>query len=188
MRVNEAIEEHLKIIAEVKEKFESEIYEIGEVCSNALKNGNTIFFMGNGGSAADSQHLAAEIVGRFVKERKGYPAVAFTTDSSIITAIGNDYGFENIFKRQVEALVKPDDVVFGISTSGNSSNINNAVKLAAEMGARTIAFSGKGGGQLSKLCDICITVPAEKSARIQECHIMIGHIICEIIDEDLCND
>lgn len=188
MSINETIGEHIDVVMKLREKCSNEINEFGKVCSNALKNGNCIFLMGNGGSAADSQHIAAEFVGRFVKERKGLPAIALTTDTSILTAVGNDYGYENIFKRQVEALVKEKDVVVGISTSGNSKNVLKAIKLAKEKGAYTIGLSGNEGGELAEICDICITVPSKVTARIQECHIMIGHIICGIVDEVVCNE
>ena len=151
----------------------------------ALNAGNTVYFMGNGGSAADSQHLAAEFVGRFRKERGGLPAVALTTDTSILTAVGNDYGFDNIFARQIEALVKAGDVVVGLSTSGNSANVVRALEAAAQRRAHTIGLTGQSGGIMASVCDICLKVPSEITARIQEAHILIGHIICELVDEEV---
>ena len=137
--------EHQEVIEKVKIQLMNEVELIGDKCKNAVERGNTIFFMGNGGSAADSQHLAAELVGRFYKERKGLPSIALTTDTSILTAVGNDYGFDEVFSRQVEALVKPNDIVIGITTSGNSSNIIKAMYKANEMGALTIGLTGKKG-------------------------------------------
>jgi len=181
--VHSALTEHIKVVELVKCELIGEVETIGSKCKDALDHNHTIFFMGNGGSAADCQHLAAELVGRFVKERKGLPSIALTTDTSILTAVGNDYGFEKIFTRQIEALVKPGDVVFGISTSGNSPNIIDAIYTAKEAGALTIGLTGRGGGVLKEICDHCLVIPSDNTARIQEAHILIGHIICEIIDE-----
>ena len=144
--------------------------------------------MGNGGSAADSQHIAAELIGRFKKERKAIPALALTVDSSLLTALGNDYGFDTIFSRQVEALASPIDAIIGISTSGNSRNVIRALNLAREIGAKTIGFMGNDGGDMKDCVDIGIIVPSNNIARIQEVHITIGHIICEIIEQDLINE
>lgn len=180
--VNNAIEKHIEIIRKVQELYISDIEKIGEVIKDALRKDKTIYFMGNGGSAADSQHLAAELVGRFKKERMGFPAVALTTDTSILTAIGNDYGYDKIFERQVQALVREGDVVFGITTSGNSENVVKAIELAKKKGAFTVGLLGRDGGILKNKCDISITVPHEESDRIQEAHIMIGHILCEIAE------
>lgn len=149
-----------------------------------LQSGGKLLFFGNGGSAADAQHLAAEFVGRFVKERQALPAIALTTDSSILTAIGNDYGFERAFSRQVEALGRKGDVAIGISTSGDSPNVLLAIKAARENGLITIGLAGKTGGQLGRCCDIPIVVPGQNTARIQECHIAIGHILCELAEAD----
>ncbi|MBY0124252.1 SIS domain-containing protein [Bacillus sp. S/N-304-OC-R1] len=175
--------EHQKVIEIIKNQLIDEVELIGHKCKSAIEQGNTIFFMGNGGSAADSQHLAAELVGRFYKERRGLPSIALTTDTSILTAVGNDYGYDEVFSRQVEALVKPNDIVIGISTSGNSSNIIKAVHQAKKTGAITIGFTGNEGGRLKDICEHCLIIPSSNTARIQEAHILIGHIICEIIDE-----
>jgi len=176
--------DHLDTIRKLQENNLTEIEKCGKYCCQALADGHTIFFMGNGGSAADSQHLAAEFVGRFQKERKGLPAVALTTDTSILTAVGNDYGFERVFSRQVEALVRVGDVVVGLSTSGNSPNVVKALEVAKEIGAVTIGMTGKSGGKMADICDLCIKVPADITARIQETHIFIGHIVCELVDEE----
>lgn len=139
-------------------------------------------FCGNGGSAADSQHLAAEFVGRFQKERAGLPAIALTVDTSILTAVGNDYGYDKVFVRQVQALARPGDVLVGISTSGNSANVVEAVELAKSMGVFCVGMTADGGGKMNLLCDECIAVPAKVTARAQEMHILIGHILCELVD------
>ena len=183
MPIERVITEHLSVIENMKSKCMPEIKIMANLCQNALRNGQTIFFCGNGGSAADSQHLAAEIVGRFLKERRGMPAVALTTDTSILTAVSNDYGYEQIFARQVEALVRPGDVLVGLTTSGNSPNVVTAIEKAKEMGAVTIGMTGGTGGKLSEVCDACLIVPSNVTARIQEAHILVGHIMCEIIDE-----
>ncbi len=184
MSIQDIIAQHLRIIQETAVNNASDIEKLAAVCKKALKEGHVIYFAGNGGSAADSQHLAAELVGRFQKERRGLPSVALTTDTSILTAIGNDYGYDRIFSRQVEALVNKGDVVIGISTSGNSTNIVEALLKARELGALTVGMTGENGGKMASICDLCIQVPAKVTARIQEAHIMIGHIVCELIEEE----
>lgn len=160
------------------------ISTVGEVMQQCIKNGGKILLMGNGGSAADSQHIAAEIVGRFKKERKGLPAIALTTDTSILTSVGNDYGYHYIFARQIEALCKPEDLVIGLTTSGNSVNVVNAIEAANAIGATTVGMTGGTGGKLSVLCKYNIVVPSNVTARIQEAHIFIGHSLCEILESD----
>lgn len=155
---------------------------LGERLRVCLQTGGKILLMGNGGSAADSQHIAAEIVGRYQRERKGLPAIALTTDSSILTSVGNDYGFEHIFSRQVEALCRPEDIVIGISTSGNSANVVAGIVAAKHGGAYTVGLTGAGGGRLSDLCDATLAMPSADTPRIQEAHILIGHILCDLID------
>lgn len=181
--IKERFEEH---IAVAKLVMQSEILEqverISKVIKAALANGNKVLFCGNGGSAADSQHLAAEFVGRFQKERQGLPAIALTVDTSILTAVGNDYGFDKVFVRQVEALAKKGDVLIGISTSGNSGNVVQAVELAKQKGVYCVGMTAEGGGKMLQLCDECIAVPAKVTARAQEMHILIGHILCELVD------
>ncbi|HPB75668.1 MAG TPA: D-sedoheptulose 7-phosphate isomerase [Chromatiaceae bacterium] len=146
------------------------------------EGGGRIFWLGNGGSAADSQHLASELVGRFERERPGLAAIALTTDSSALTAIGNDYGFEQVFARQVEALCRPGDLVIGISTSGNSPNVLRALERARTLGITTAAFSGRDGGRLKDLVEACLIAPADNTARIQEAHLLAGHILCELVE------
>ena len=161
------------------------IVEAASAITKCLRGGGKLLLFGNGGSAADAQHLAAEFVGRFVGERRALPAIALTTDSSIITAVGNDYGFEHIFERQIEGLGRANDVAIGVSTSGNSPNVIAAVQAASKRGLKTIGLIGKDGGMLAKSVDIAITVSAINTARIQECHIAIGHLFCELVEENL---
>ena len=154
------------------------------VVVNAIKNGNKVIFCGNGGSAADSQHLAAELIGKFYFSRRSLPAVSLTVNTSIITAIGNDFGFEKVFARQLEGIGKAGDVLIGLSTSGNSENVMEAFRLAKELGISTLAFTGESGGILRDLADILINVPSNDTPRIQEAHIMVGHIICELVEKE----
>jgi D-sedoheptulose 7-phosphate isomerase len=147
-----------------------------------LEDGGCVFWLGNGGSAADCQHLAAELVGRFERERRGYASIALTTDSSILTSVSNDYGFERVFVRQIEALCRPRDLVIGISTSGNSANVLNALEAARSQGASTVGLGGRDGGRLKEVTDLCVIVPVDNTARIQEAHILIGHILCDLVE------
>lgn len=173
---------HQQVIAQL-EPLVPAIHALADRLNACLANGGKILLMGNGGSAADSQHIAAELVGRFQKERRGLAAMALSTDTSILTSVGNDYGYEHVFARQVEALCRPQDVLIGISTSGNSANVVRAIQVGRAIGAVTVALTGEGGGRLSELCDITLAVPSRVTARIQEAHILIGHILCEMIDD-----
>ena len=175
-------EEHLKTSQATFESIGHSLEVAAKLCIDCLKNGNKILLFGNGGSAADAQHIAAELVGRYKTERKGLAAIALTTDTSALTAIGNDYGYDCVFDRQVEALANTGDVAIGISTGGSSANVASALKLAKDLDCKTIGFSGRGGGEMNELCDINIVVPAQDTARIQEMHIVIGHTICHLID------
>ena len=175
-------EEHLKTSQATFESIGHSVEVAAKLCIDCLKNGNKILLFGNGGSAADAQHIAAELVGRYKTERKGLAAIALTTDTSTLTAIGNDYGYDRVFDRQVEALANTGDVAIGISTGGSSANVASALKLAKDLDCKTIGFSGRGGGEMNELCDINIVVPAQDTARIQEMHIVIGHTICHLID------
>jgi D-sedoheptulose 7-phosphate isomerase len=170
----------------VKETFVNEnlnkLVNVVEAVTMALKAGNKILLFGNGGSAADAQHLAAEFVNRFVIERPPLPAIALTTDSSIITSIGNDYDFSEIFSKQIRAIGQPGDIAWGISTSGNSANILKGLEVAKKMGLVTLAFTGKDGGPVAKIADFSINVSSSITARIQEAHITAGHVICELVD------
>ena len=153
--------------------------------TKSIKNGNKIILFGNGGSATDAQHMAAEFVGRFMKERKSFPAIALSTDSSIITAIGNDYSFKRIFSRQAESLVKKGDVIIAISTSGNSKNILKGIKTSKNLGAKIISLTGKNGTKMKLNSDIFLNVPSTVTSRIQEVHRTIIHIICEMVEDEL---
>ncbi len=151
----------------------------------ALNAGNKILTLGNGGSAADAQHFAAEFVGRFLRERRALPAVALTTDTSLLTAVGNDFGFDQIFNRQIEALAQPGDVVIGISTSGNSANVALAMETAQQIGCKTIGLLGRDGGIIAPLSDIQLTVPVQETPHIQEAHITIIHLICDLVEQTI---
>ncbi len=177
--------EHLQIIELVHEALAEPIKKISQLLAQSLANGGTLFWCGNGGSAADSQHLAAELVGRFKKNRRALRSIALTTDTSVLTCVANDYSYADIFSRQVEALGCPGDVLIGISTSGNSENVLRAFKAAKEVGLMTIALLGKGGGSTKDLVDHALVIPSDSTARIQEAHILIGHILCELIEQEL---
>ena len=161
------------------------IREIAETCAAALRNGRKVMFCGNGGSAADSQHLAAELVGRYKLERPAMRSIALTTDTSILTAVGNDYGYDDIFRRQVEGLGEEGDVLIGLSTSGNSRNVLRAFEQAKVMGITTVAVTGAGGGAMGEAADITLAVPATVTNHIQEMHITCGHLICELVELEL---
>jgi len=182
--INE-FESHLKTIQTVMGNMEEDLEKASAMAVEVLRRGNKVLLCGNGGSAADAQHIAAELTGRYKTERRGLPAIALTTDTSALTAIGNDYGYERIFDRQVEALANEGDLLIGISTSGDSLNVISALLLAKEMGAKTLGFSGKGGGKMNYACDINLVVPSDNTPRIQEMHILFGHTICQIIDDEL---
>jgi D-sedoheptulose 7-phosphate isomerase len=180
--LEKCLNEHIKTAEKMKELLPL-VEKAGKICVESLKEEGKILLCGNGGSAADSQHIAAELSGRFKKERNALAGLALTTDTSALTAIGNDYGFEYVFSRQVEALGKKEDVLIGISTSGNSQNVINAIKSARKIGMKIITLSGKSGGKMKDLGDVNIVVPSDDTPRIQEMHIMIGHMICALIDE-----
>jgi D-sedoheptulose 7-phosphate isomerase len=182
--IKERFVDHMKLVQRVhnNKKLMAEVEEAGGLIKMTLVSGAKILLCGNGGSAADAQHWAAEFVGRFQKERKAMPAIALTTDTSILTAIANDYGYDKIFSRQVEALGQKGDVLIAISTSGNSANVVNAVNEAKKLGIRTIGMTAEGGGELKNLCDVCLAIPTKVTARAQEVHELIGHILCEIAE------
>lgn len=174
--------EHKKLVSNL-ESIASHVDESSALILNSLQNKGCIFFCGNGGSAADSQHLAAEFTGRFVRERRSISGIALTTDTSALTAIGNDYGYDEIFARQLEGLARAGDCLVAISTSGNSSNIVRAIEKAKEIGVSTIGLLGRDGGVIKEICDVAVVVPSQSTARIQEMHILIGHTWCEEVDE-----
>jgi len=179
----ESLNAHIEVIEKVIKSQIPLIVECAEAIFSGLSNGNKVLICGNGGSAADAQHIAAEFVGRYETERIALPAIALTTDTSALTALGNDYGFERIYARQIEALARPGDVLIALSTSGKSPNIIAAVMSARKSGCYVIGLTGAKGKKMASLCDLCILIPAERTARIQEAHIAIAHIWCEIIDE-----
>lgn len=161
------------------------VADIAQACIESMRAGGKIMLCGNGGSAADAQHLAAELIGRYKLERNAMAAIALTTDTSIITALGNDYGYDTIFARQVEGLGRPGDVLIGISTSGNSRNVLLAMEKAAAMGVTTVAFTGAGGGKMAQMADLALCVPASITNHIQEMHITCGHLVCELVEQAL---
>jgi len=183
--IRKQLQDHRALIELLERDMAPMIAEMGSLISAALTNGNKLLVMGNGGSAADSQHFVAEIVGRFKMERKALPAVALSTDTSILTAIGNDYGFDSIFSRQVEALAAPGDIVVGLSTSGNSPNVLKALNAARELGCRTIGLLGKDGGSIRAACDLALVMPSTDTPRIQEGHITVIHIVCDLVEKKL---
>ncbi len=181
--IEKCIAGHQEAIELVKSSLLADIAAAASLCAVALQKGNKLLICGNGGSAADSQHLAAEFVGRFQLERKGLPAIALTTDTSILTAVGNDYGFEQIFARQVDALGCAGDVLLALSTSGNSKNVLQAIQAASALEIKVIGFTGGDGGKIKPLCDVCLNVGVPVTARVQEAHILMGHILCELLDD-----
>ena len=181
-RVLTAFKESAEIKLAFVERYLEDIARFAGEVTERLKKGGTVYLFGNGGSAADAQHIAAELIGRFSKDRPPLRAVALTTDTSVLTALGNDYGFEEVFARQVEGLVRPEDVVIGISTSGRSKNVYKALLKAKEKGALTAAFLGKDGGIIKDIVDYPFVVPSYETPRIQECHITLGHTLCDLIE------
>jgi D-sedoheptulose 7-phosphate isomerase len=162
--------------------------KVTEILIEAFKKGNKPLLFGNGGSAADAQHIAAEFVGRFAFNRPALPALALSVNTSAVTAIGNDYGFDLVFSRQIEALGRPGDVAIGISTSGNSANVLDAVTVAKKLGLYTVALTGASGGKLKMMADHCLCAPSNETPRIQECHILIGHIISELVEKTIFHE
>jgi D-sedoheptulose 7-phosphate isomerase len=183
-RIGEIVDGHRTVVDAVVALTPSLMQVVGTL-AEVLSAGRKVLVMGNGGSAADAQHLAAELVGRFVRERRGLPAIALTTDTSIITAVGNDYGFDAVFARQIEALAVEGDLVIGISTSGNSTNVLAGIIRARELGCRTVGLLGRDGGRLAAEVELPLTIPAAETARVQEGHILLIHIICDLLEQRL---
>jgi D-sedoheptulose 7-phosphate isomerase len=177
--------DELRALSDRLVDLDESVMRAGELAAQVLRSGGKIMFCGNGGSASDSQHLAAELTGRFVKDRKPLAAIALTTDTSALTSIANDYAFEDVFARQVLALGREGDLLVGISTSGNSRNIIRAVEESRALGIHTLGLLGRDGGQLGVLCDRIIVAPSDVTARIQEAHILIGHSLCGLIEQNL---
>ena len=184
---HQTLREHAEVVQQLASQQEV-ILHVARKMLACLRAGGKILWCGNGGSAADSQHMAAEFVGRFTRERSGFASLALTTDTSILTALGNDYGFETVFSRQVEALCRPEDVLVGLSTSGNSENVCRALERAREIGAYTVALTRAGECKMRELADTCVGVHSDSTARIQECHIIIGHLISDYVESEWVRD
>ena len=178
-----SLQEHLETIRKLLESSLPAIEQSGQLICDALATGNKILVCGNGGSAADAQHIAAELIGYYESQRRSWPAIALTTDTSALTAVSNDLGFEHVFARQIAGLAQPGDVLIAISTSGKSKNVIRAVEQAKESGCKTIALTGASAGALSSLCDVVVAVPGTRTSRIQEAHITIGHLWCQMVDQ-----
>jgi D-sedoheptulose 7-phosphate isomerase len=183
----QAIETHKEMVAALQQGSIEVIAEIAEAITTVLELGGTIYLCGNGGSAADAQHIAGEFVGRFCRERKALPAIAFSTDTSVLTCIANDYAYDRVFARQAEALVREDDLLWAFSTSGTSANVIAAVEVARERDARVIAFTGAADSELERLADICLCADAESTARSQEIHQLAYHIVCDLVERSFAN-
>jgi D-sedoheptulose 7-phosphate isomerase len=180
-----ALDEHHLVIDRLRSGADA-VVEAAATCIGCLRSGGTILLCGNGGSAADAQHLAAEFTGRYVRERDPWPAIALSTNSSAVTAIGNDYGFDQVFARQVAAYGKLGDVLVAISTSGASPNVIHAAEVARERGLKVIAMTGGSGGRLADLADVHLNVPASATPRVQEGHMLLGHVLCALVEDALC--
>ena len=183
--IQSEFEAHKHTIEKTIETLIPSVEEASRMLVETLKNGHKVLLCGNGGSAADAQHIAAELTGRYKSERRGLPGIALTTDTSALTAISNDYGYDHVFDRQVEALANKGDLLIGISTSGNSKNIISAFKVAKELGCHCLGLSGRDGGAMNEVCDLNIVVPSDDTPRIQEMHILIGHTLCQAVDDAL---
>ncbi|WP_027327521.1 D-sedoheptulose 7-phosphate isomerase [Helicobacter pametensis] len=181
--ITQEFQAHIQVAQQTLQGLQSQIIEVSSHLVETLKKGRKILICGNGGSAADAQHFSAELTGRYKVERRGLPAIALSTDTSALTAIGNDYGFDFVFSRQVEALAEEGDVIFGISTSGNSINVIHALTEGKKKGCKSIGLSGKGGGKMNEVCDLHLVIPSNDTPRIQEMHILIIHLLCQSIDE-----
>ena len=184
--ITETIETHEKMLAELRDSGIETIATVAEVITKALEQNGTVYLCGNGGSAADAQHIAGELVGRFSRERKALAAVALSTDTSILTSIANDYAYENVFARQAEALVTEGDILWAFSTSGTSANVIRAARAAKEKDARVVAFTGTTNSKLEQIADICFCADAESTARSQEIHQLAYHIICDLVERSFC--
>ncbi len=187
-RIKDILLESIQVKEEILRNQVESIFEISHLMIDCLKKDGKVIVFGNGGSASDSQHIAAELVGRFKKDRSALAGIALTTNTSILTSLANDYGYDVVFSRQVEALGKKNDVVLGISTSGKAKNVALGIKQAKKMGIKTVALTGGDGGEIVKLADVSLLVPSKITARIQEAHITIAHIICEMIEQELCQE
>jgi len=186
--IEKELQAHKDTMEKTIELMIPQIEEASKIVVDTLQKGNKVLLCGNGGSASDAQHIAAELVGRYKTERRGLAGIALNTDSSAMTAIANDYGYDRIFDRQVEALAREGDLLIGISTSGDSLNIISAFAIAKLLGCRTIGLSGKGGGDMNRICHLNLVVPSDDTPRIQEMHILIGHILCQAVDNSFLKE
>lgn len=182
-KIRAAFDAHLAVIQASREQLTDDIARFADLVVETLQNGGKVLLLGNGGSAADAQHFAAELVGRYLRERQALPAIALTTDSSILTAISNDYGYERVFSRQIEALAASGDLVVGISTSGNSPNVLNALALAGDKGCRTVGLLGRDGGSIREVADLALVAPSRETPHIQETHAFIIHVVCDLVEQ-----
>ncbi len=183
--IEQHIRRHIEVFEDVFLPMAPQLERCAKLLCRSFRAGGKVLVMGNGGSAADAQHLAAELVGRFMKNRAALPAVALTTDTSILTAVANDFGYEEVFRRQVEALARSTDVVIGISTSGNSPNVVRALELARDLGCSIVTFTGRDGGMMAPFADLCLNVAVEETPRIQEVHLSIIHILCDLVEREM---
>jgi D-sedoheptulose 7-phosphate isomerase len=188
MQVADAVETHKRMVAEFESRSLETVATIAQMVIDVFRRGGTVYLCGNGGSAADAQHIAGEFVGRFHRQRKSLPAVAFSTDTSVLTCIANDYAYDRVFARQAEALVREGDVLWAFSTSGTSANVVAAAKVARDKGARVIAFTGRPDSELEQIANICLCAEDESTARSQEIHQLAYHIICDLVDVNFMND
>jgi len=186
--IESALDEHARVAVRMREEFAGPIEDAARRVIACYRAGGKVLVMGNGGSAADSQHFAAELVGRYRRERRALPALALNTDTSILTSVANDYSYADVFRRQIEAHVRQGDVVFGLSTSGNSENVCRALELARQRGAVTIVLAGGSGGRMRELADLALIAPSSETPRIQEAHIAMIHIICDLVEAELAAD
>ncbi len=187
-RIKDILLESIQVKEEILRNQIDSIYQIAQLMIDCLRKGGKVIVFGNGGSASDSQHIAAELVGRFKKDRSALAGIALTTNTAILTSLANDYGYDVVFSRQLEAIGKKNDVAVAISTSGKARNVSLGIKQAKKMGIKTVALSGGDGGEIVKLADVSLLVPSKITARIQEAHITIAHIICEMIEQELCQE
>lgn len=187
-RIQDILLESIQVKEEILRSGVGKIKEIADLIIDALKKGGKVLLFGNGGSAADAQHIAAEFIGRFKKDRSALAAVSLTVNTSVLTSLSNDYGYEVIFAKQIEALAQRNDVAIAISTSGKAKNVSLGLKQAKKIGIKTVALTGGDGGEIAKLADVSFIVPSSVTARIQEAHITIGHIICELVEQTLCQE
>ena len=185
-RIKDILLESIQVKEEILRNQIDQICEIAQIMIDCLKKDGKVIVFGNGGSASDSQHIAAELVGRFKRDRSALAGIALTTNTSILTSLANDYGYDVVFTKQVEALARKNDLVVGISTSGKAKNVILGIKQAKKMGVKTVVLTGGDGGELAKLADLSLVIPSTVTARIQEAHITVGHIVCEIVEQTIC--